>query len=1059
VRKGLERLPRVRFVACYGPTEGTTFTTCHQVPRDFDPSAPSVPLGRPIANTRVYVLDPRMEPAPEGVGGELWIGGDGLARCYFGRPALTAAAFRPAPLAARPGRRLYASGDLARWRSDGLLEFLGRVDDQVKIHGFRIEPGEVESRLLRHQAVREAAAVVCETGASGKRLVAYVVPEAQAEPSPSELRAFVAAGLPDYMVPSAFVTLEALPLTPAGKVDRRALPDPDLAEVHRPEGRVAPRTEVERTLAAIWERILGVETVGVHDDFLDLGGDSILVIQAVARARRAGLALTPRLLLEHPTIDALARVVERLGESEAEQGEVTGEAPLTPSQRWFFEQDFESPHHWNQSLFLAARRKVDLGALAGALARLVEHHDALRARFSGTGSAASQRFVSCSEAGPVPLHRIDLSALSPESATRAMATASEDVQASLDLAEGPMLRAVCFAGPPGERLLLAVHHLVVDGVSWRILLEDLQAAYEALVRRPGEAPELPPKTLSLRRWASELTARSEAPELLAELDLWTAGPWSEVAPLPADLAGASREAGTDRVEVALDRDTTGALLRRVHAAYRTGVDDLLVAATGRALAAWTGAGSVLLDLEGHGREPLGGREHDLSRTVGWLTSVQPVLLRSADLAEPGAAIRAVKERLRSIPAHGIGFGLLRHLASDPAARERVAALPEAEVALNYLGQLDQVLPPDAPFAPAPEPSGAERAAAGRRRYAVEVNAWVSDGRFRLACVYGTATHRRATIEGFARRVEGELRALVEHCLLPDAGGWTPSDFPLAHLDAERLEELLATGAPVEDLYPLTPTQQGMLFHTLHSPALGAYLSQLACRLLGRLDVGAFERAWARVLARHTALRTAFAWDDPEAQLQVVWRDVAVPLALEDWSEMDAAAADARLAAAVADNARAGMDLARAPLMRLLLASRGDGEYLFLVLPPRRARRLVAGDRPLRGLRPLSGGADRATGRAPRAGSRIPWFRGVAGGRGGKGRGGLLARRPRRLPGTGGAPGGRSRPRRCGAPAPRVPPPVRGSLPGARGPGPALEGDSRHPLPGRLGTGLGAPRGT
>ncbi|HEX2188905.1 MAG TPA: amino acid adenylation domain-containing protein, partial [Longimicrobiaceae bacterium] len=507
-----------------------------------------------------------------------------------------------------------------------------------------------------------------------------------------------------------------------------------------------------------------------------------------------------------------------------------------------------------------------------------------------------------------------------------MAAAGARAQAGMDLEHGPLVRAVLFdRGPDApQRLLVAVHHLVVDAVSWRVLLEDLETAYRQLSR--GEAVALPPKTTSFRAWAERLEEHAASPGARAELDHWLALADAPAAPLPRDGAGPNVESAAREVVAALGADETRALLHDVPAVYRTRIDDVLLAALARALGGWTGADSVLLDLEGHGREPL-WEDVDLSRTVGWFTSIYPVRLAAPADADDGALLRATKERLRSVPRRGIGFGVLRWLA-DEETRERLAALPRPEVAFNYLGRFDGVFGEDALFRRARGDAGPAHAPEGERAHLLEVNALVADRRLEVGWTYAEGVHDRGTVERLAEAYLAALRGLVAHCAAPGAGGFTPSDFPLAGLDQAGVDRLTA-GRAVEDVYPLSPMQQGMLFHAALGHEENPYLVQLDLTLRGPLDAEALARAWRETAAAHPALRSAFAWDGLPEPLQVVERDPELPWTVEDWRGLAAADREARLDAYAAEDRRRGFDLARAPLMRFALFRTGGDEHRLL----------------------------------------------------------------------------------------------------------------------------------
>ncbi len=883
----LRRHPGVRLLNLYGPSEDTTYSTWAAVPSDaLEPA-----IGRPVAGTRVHLLDRALRPVPLGGRGELCLAGDGLARGYLSRPELTAERFLPDPFAEQPGERIYRTGDLARWRAHGELAYLGRADRQVKVRGFRVEPGEIEALLAGHPEVRDAAVAVRDG-----RLAAWIVPREGAAP---DLRAYLLERLPRHMVPTLWSTLAALPLTANGKVDHRALPSPDAPTA----GDGAPRNAVEERLAAVWAEVLGLPRVGVHDNFFRLGGDSILSIRVVAKARQAGLLLTPRLLFERQTVADLAAAVtvEDAPPAEEDDEPAPGEAPLTPIQHWFFAGEPVDPHHFNQAVLLEIRGALDDGWLRRAVAGLQEHHRVLR-----RGALRDLVTHICLSGLPGTLHRPALEA------------AAEQVQTSLDLTTGPLLRAARFdlgAGRAG-RLLLVLHHLVVDGVSWRILLEDLETF-----------PDVPPKTTSWRRWAERLAAHALSEETAAEADFWLGQPEPE--PLPVDLAPAGAaedtEATAGAVSVALSPESTRALLREASAAYRTRPDDLLLAAVVHAFAPWTGSPRLVLHLEGHGREELFPGV-DLSRTVGWFTTLTPVALDLAGADDPGAAIRRVKEALRAIPRRGLGYGLLRRLG-DPAIQERLAARREPEVVFNYLGQLDLVLPEGSRFAPAAESSGTPRSPRMRRRHRIEINAGVVDGRLQAHWSHGRTVHARATIEALAARFLAALDELIDHCTTPGAGGWTPSDFPLARIGQQALDRLTAGDPAIEDLYALSPMQAGLLFHGLYAPATEIYFEQMTCTLTGDLDAAAFRRAWQRLVDRHTILRTAFAWEGLDEPLQVVRQGVQIPWVEQDWrADPDP---DARLAAFAAADRRQPFDLRRAPLLRAALLRTGEREHRFV----------------------------------------------------------------------------------------------------------------------------------
>ncbi|HVR99975.1 MAG TPA: amino acid adenylation domain-containing protein [Thermoanaerobaculia bacterium] len=1063
--------PGCRILNHYGPTETTVGILAFPVEHGRRcPFAAGVPLGQPLPNTRVYLLDAALRLVPTGMPGELHAGGASLARGYQDAAGLTAERFIPNPFGSDAGARLYRTGDRARMLPGGQVEFLGRVDRQVKVRGFRVEPGEVEAALRSHPAVRDAVVMPGAEAAAVGALIAYVVAEEGAatgerpfrlpnglevfhlnknetlhlyrqifedriylrhgieledgicvfdvganiglfslfvhrmcrnpriyafEPSPAsfetlrrnvdlhsldarlhqagvaagrgtatftvyprvsvmsgfhadpreeellfrgylanqqlagvpgakllsgeadelvadrfarqeivceltsisdairehgveridllkidaekseldvlsgiaaehwplirqvsvevhdigdrvqritellaeqgfamsweqdetlggtaifhlyavrprsraavpprelpaavsrsaaalltaeELRQFLRHRLPEPMVPGRFVFLPELPLTRNGKVDRAALPDPEKAPAERP-GAAAPSTPEERLLARIWGEVLGLQEVGVHDNFFELGGDSILAIQVAAKASRAGLRMATRDMFRHQTIADLAVVAAGADPGPlAGTGPVSGPVPLTPIQRWFFERQPSDPQHFNQAILLEVRGRLEARHLAAALAALIAHHDALRLRF--VREEGGWRQENAPPGGDVPLHLFDLSVFAAAEQSRAVESLARDLQASLDLERGELVRAALFelgAGRSG-RLLLIVHHLAIDGVSWRILLEDLERSLDRL--RQGRPVELPPRTTSFQGWSERLTKLTRSGRFYEELPHWLATPPAPVPLLPRDGSrGANTVTSARVVKVALAAGETAAMLQDLPRVARTQIDELLLTALALACREWTGSETLLVDLEGHGREEIAD-DLDLSRTVGWFTTHFPVFVDLAKAGGVGEALGQVKPQMRRIPNRGIGYGLLRYLSEGG---EALAARPEPEIKLNYLGQVDQVLAESPLLGPACEPAGPMRSPRGHRGHLLEVDAIVQDHRLHVAFTYSANLHREETVERLAQSFVAALRSVVDHCLSGPAEGYTPSDFPLAQLGQDELDAAL-----------------------------------------------------------------------------------------------------------------------------------------------------------------------------------------------------------------------------------------------------------------------------
>ncbi|MFG1670714.1 amino acid adenylation domain-containing protein [Streptomyces sp. Y7] len=803
VRTLLEAHPGTRVLNEYGPTETIVGCTTWDASSPEDLADGVLTIGRPFPNTRMLVLDQFLQPVPVGVPGELYVSGVQLARGYLSRRGLTASRFVANPFEG-PGERMYRTGDVVRWNRQGELEFLSRVDDQVKIRGFRVELGEVEAALARHPGVAEAVAVVREDRPGDRRLVSYLVEAARAVPADAELREHLLASLPDYMVPSAFVRLDALPLTGNGKLDRKALPAPDYA-AH--STRRAPRTRREEELCALFAETLGLPAVGIDDGFFDLGGDSVLSIQLVSRARGQGVVLGVRDVFEHQTVAQLAEALEAVPQ-EAEPAQVrehapSGPVPLTPIMGWLSE--LGGPlAPFNQSVVVAVPADLDHDRLVGALRAVLDRHDSLRLRVGGDW-AMSVAEPGAPDAADL-LTRHPAPALDDADAHGVLTELAAAARDRLDPADGVMLRAVWVdRGPERHGLLVLVaHHLAVDAVSWRLLMPDLAAAYEGR--------ELSEAGTSWRRWAAALRDLSEDPAVESESGYWTgsAGPASHVAAEPALDPVRDTHARAGQVVLDLDAETTEALLTWVPGVFLADVEELLLTAFGLAVADWrrgrghSGDAPVAVDLENHGRHEHLCPGSDLTRTTGWFTAMYPVTLSPqvtdwADVWDGGAAagraLRRVKEQLRAVPGDGLGYGLLRYV--NPRTRARLAQLPVPAFGFNYLGRYTG----GRAAGGAAEPAGWSvlgRGVAGQHpdtplAHPVDLVAGAHDTeqgpRLHSVWTYPSDALAEDEIRRLGENWFRALRALVEHARRPEASALAPSDVSLASLSEDDISRL------------------------------------------------------------------------------------------------------------------------------------------------------------------------------------------------------------------------------------------------------------------------------
>jgi amino acid adenylation domain-containing protein/non-ribosomal peptide synthase protein (TIGR01720 family) len=905
-------------VNMYGITETTVHVTYRPLSKD-DLDSGSV-IGVPIPDLQVYILDAQRQLVPIGVPGEMYVGGAGLARGYLRRPELTEERFIPDHVTGRPESRLYKTGDLARISPGRDIEYLGRIDDQVKIRGFRIELGEIESVLCQHSAIREATVIAREDVPGTKRLVAYIVASAPV-PEVGALREHLKQKLPEYMVPSAFVYLDQLPLTASGKIDRKVLPVPD----HRPElanSFTPPRTAVEEKLAAVWSKVLRLPQVGVTDNFFELGGDSILSIQVISLARREGLKLTPKLLFANQTIAELATIAGIGVDAPPAEDVVAGDVPLTPIQHWFFEQNLEEPHHYNQAFMFKVKEALDRSLLEAALNELNRHHDVLRFRYVRDANGWRQSLSNSEE--PVSLvwrtvqHAGEIEAV------------AASIQATLHLEKGPIWRVAYFdmdSDQPG-RLLIVAHHLAVDGVSWRTLLEDLETAYHQL--KSGQPVRLPARTTSFGAWAKKLNEFAKSQTLRTELPYWIEVTSSDrvagaIKPLDLETSVENTEGAARTLKVRLPADDTRALLHDVPGAYNTQINDALLTALARAWEGWTGSPVLFTNMEGHGRENL-FEDVDSSRTVGWYTSIFPVCLTLPETRnnwQPGEALKSIKEQLRQIPQHGIGYGILRYLNTDSG----LPGSTEPRMVFNYLGQFDQVVSESRIFCFGAESTGPWHSHRQRRRHALEINCLVIDGCLEVAWTYNQSQHSETSIRRLADEFSTALKSLIVHCQSAGAGGRTPSDFPLAGLDQAALDRIIPQISDIEDIYRLSPIQT--LFYSANPGASQAAFDHWHCTLRGALDASAYQRAWEETIRRHTVLRSTIHEEGLREPLQIVHRDVQLPWIIEDWRGSSYDRNTERWSTFLKNDLAQPLILTNAPVMRFALIRLTDTTWKFL----------------------------------------------------------------------------------------------------------------------------------
>ena len=920
LNKFTERFPDAKIYNTYGPTETTVNAAVYNVSNDFD--SRTIPIGKPLPGYDFYVLDANGKLFPPGVPGELCIGGVCLARGYLNRPDLTSEKFINNPF--QKGEKIYRSGDLVKWLPDGNIEYLGRIDTQVKIRGFRIECGEIESALSQNENIKDAVVVAHKEKSGDNKLIAYIVlKNAENTLNSADFKIYLSGMLPDYMIPSYFVNLDKLPLNSSGKIDRKALPKPDKALMSGNKEYAASKNETEEKLVKIWQDLLKVDNIGVNDNFFELGGDSILSIQIISRAKANGLHLTAKDIFMYQTIRELARVAKTSKVIHADQSLITGKVETGAIQKWFLnEHKHGDENHYNQFGLTKVHKDLDIESLEKVINKLVDHHDMLRSSFKEEDGQWVQ--VLKEKVPSVKISCFDLSGKTKEEQNASIKEIAQKLQRNLNLKEGKLIDVAHFKTSIDEfdRLFIVIHHLVVDGVSWRIFLEDMIEGY-ATLRSRGKI-FLPEKTTSFDYWINKLSQYAQTEEARKEIPYWSGllDGKQEIKTPVDNPAGSNLVAESKTLSVNLTSKETKIFLEEIPGVYHSHVNDLLLTGLLNALCKWTGEdrGCWLIEQEGHGREEL-FEEVDTSRTIGWFTSVYPVLLEKSGEGT-GELIKKVKENLRKMPNHGTGFGILKYLSGDAELKEKLSKL-KSRICFNYLGQFQSVENSSFIESIATEPVGTPHSEKADTAYELYIEGIVTGGELQITVNYSKEKYEDGNISRFVSAIRESLVEIIEHCLSPEAGGYTPSDFPLANLSQQELDKLIRSNPTIEDLYPLSPMQQGMLFHTLMDSESGVYFEHMRFKFED-LKIAEFKKAWEQVLKTESVFRTSFKWEGLKEPLQFVEKSVELPFEYLDWTEMEDQETELKLLCEAEE--KKGFQLDKAPLMRVIVIKLNNNEY-------------------------------------------------------------------------------------------------------------------------------------
>ncbi|QYK66197.1 MULTISPECIES: non-ribosomal peptide synthetase [Paenibacillus] len=774
-------IPYTTYVNAYGPTEASICASLWVAPSAFF-EGNSVPIGLSLPNTNFYILDEQLKPVDCGEIGELFISGCGLARGYLNRPELTKQKFIQHPTI--PETTIYRTGDLVRMLSDGNLEYHGRTDQQVKIRGHRIELEEIEVILLKHKEITEVVVQTIQGEQDQLQLCAYYV--ARNAINTTELRQFIKQELPIYMIPTYFVYLSELPMTINGKVDRKALPSPT-RDLSGHLNHQQPRTDLEELLCLLMSEVLGVGQVGIYDNFYDLGGDSIKAIQLSAKLNSHNLKLSSHHLLKQPTIAQFGQSIQQILRK-GDQGKVLGNVRFTPIQHWFFLKKLTDKHHWNQSVLFYNPARYEPEVLFNVLKTLVEHHDALRMTYQMEDGILKQMNMDMNPEA----FSFNILNVPHEDEEQFIINQISEIQGSKNLERGPLVHLELFRSKVGDHLLLSIHHLVMDGISLRILIEDLTKSYEQLIE--GRQVVLQEKTDSFQRWAEALENYSCSEEVVKQIPYWLdfeARVNQESILWKRELVQRSTQRNKRNLKFALSKENTKWLLGQAHHAYNTDINDVLISALGMALNDWLEIRQIVINMESHGRTDI-LPDMNITRTVGWFTSQCPVLLCMHDPDDLSEWITKTKENLRTIPNKGLDYEVLKYLSPERLRAPLIFSI-EPEINFNYLGQLDQIS--NSPyFQLSPYSSAASFGPEGLGNispnnelcYALEITGYIEGDQLHLSIGYDSARISVQEIQHLAEGYEKQLIRIIQHCINKKEQVRTPSDFTLKNLKEEDL---------------------------------------------------------------------------------------------------------------------------------------------------------------------------------------------------------------------------------------------------------------------------------
>ncbi len=885
----------------YGPAE----TTVDALSWKCTPG--KVLIGSPISNAKVYILDKDLVPIPKGSIGELCIGGAGVTRGYLNRPELTKEKFIQVDF--NQPDRVYRTGDLARWTDEGEVEFLGREDHQVKIRGYRIELDEIQTRLLEIENILDAVILVKKSSLGQNMLCAYIV-EREREMS-SIYKNMLKKSLPTYMVPNIYISLDKIPITPIGKIDRQALLK---IEINEGKTKILPRNKKEGILLSIWAEVLGYKEkdLSVTDNYFELGGDSIIGIQIASKLLNNGIKVELRDLFEYQTIEELA---ERAQEIELKKDNrvdnAEGEVKLSPIQNWFFNQEFTNFNHWNQSMVLDSSKSMDKRLIEKTLSEIVGLHDTFKLKYKRQGNQWIQRYDSSSKI--YDLHIYDHTQLDIDESIEIQNKIIKEMHQNVDIVNGPIIKvAYIEKSKTSNKLIFVIHHLIIDGYSWRVLIEDFIRIY--LSYESNKEVINPTKTDTFKTWVEKCEEYSNSKEIENDILFWNNYIPDEVLDIDVDVMGSRYlENDTQVYKMKIDSECTSSFKNKLRGAYNASIYESLLMAFSKAISLQFNS-DVFLDVEGHGRESI-SNDIDVSRTMGWFTSVYPIFIEKSVLeSDYKFGFQSIRSNKKSIPKNGMTYGLIKYLRKHTGLSSNK---PEPKISFNYLGTMDSVSK-NSFLNHSNDEVGEFHAKENHTSYLIEFDALIVNDEINIYIKYNSKLFDRYVIE----KLEGELKKQIDDMILASfsetSTNYIPADFPLVDVDQKVIDEICRSNKDIDDIYTVSPVQQSMIFHHELSPDSGVAIEQTVLKINEKLEVEAFVSAWEQLLLRHESLRTSFYWKNLESYVQIVHSKVKVPYIELNWTEFREKEQMERLDSFLVEDRQKGIRLDDRPLMRLAI---------------------------------------------------------------------------------------------------------------------------------------------